>query len=339
MRNFIRLVFVIIFSCFSCQKETPKISTQKKQKIEEATFVVNASYKKGDTRRYGVFPDTIVNNTYLKNINTLIKNSVPVTFSKGSYALNLDLNGLQNVSIFFDNATINGRISIIDVNNTASKNIHLKGNLTVLDKIFIRKSSDIVFENVIVKSDTINALTKNKNRGVSVYAGSKNIRFNTLKIKETGGDKSDFFKYTAAAFQVHGWNNNPDNITIENLTLVNSSRTAAYITGKNHSIKNIDIKGYGSGSSKNMFGLEDAKENTQKIFTGLWINKCNNCTFNSVKVVTKNSKTFALKLGLGKSNEPTIINNLTLDIPYKDELILDSKLTNVLVKKLQLAND
>lgn len=326
---------IIIYSC--SLNEKPKLPVF--QKVNDSSFVVHKNYQKGDTRRYGVFPDSIPTSLQLQNLHTLIHKGFPIIFSKGNYPINIELKGAKNVSILFKNATINGIVSVIEKGDVISENINLKGKVTILDKIFIRKSTNINFEDVTVKSNAHLALTKQQNRGVSIYAGSKNITFKKLAIFDTGATPSNFFKYTAAALQVHGWNNNPENITIQTLTIKNAGRTAAYITGTNHKIKNTEISNYGKGNSKNMFGLEDAKEHQEKIFTGLWINKCNNCTFNKVKISTKNSKEYALKLGLGLSNSPTIIDTLSLDQPYKNELILDDILTNVLVKKIQVLHD
>ena len=41
-----------------------------------------------------------------------------------------------------------------------------------------------------------------------------------------------------------------------------------------------------------------------------------------------------LKLDEGKVDRPTFINELILDLPYKDTLILDDRSTNILVKKI-----
>jgi ketopantoate reductase len=96
----------------------------------------------------------------------------------------------------------------------------------------------------------------------------------------------------------------------------------------------MTIEKYGQGSSELMSGMQDAAKGEEKILSGLWVNRCNNCTLNYVTVLTKGNNGYALKLDEGKSSEPTIINKIILDVDYKDELILDDLLTNVLVKKI-----
>ena len=50
----------------------------------------------------------------------------------------------------------------------------------MLERLFIKGSHNVAFDTLTVKTDTLKCLTGKKNRGVSLYAGAKNIRFQLL---------------------------------------------------------------------------------------------------------------------------------------------------------------
>ncbi len=323
----------MMFICLviSCEKqtetptETPKINLS----IDDKNYVVNNSLPKGDVRRYGVFPNKPVNQNNLGNIIRLAAKGVPITFPKGVYETNLVFNKISNINIVFQDAVFSGGINILNGSHT----FKFDGNVTILDKLFIRKSSNIIFDNVTLMSDTLRNIYHKENRGVSIYVGSKNIEFNTLKITDTGGNSDRFYTYSAAALQIHGWNNNPQNITINTLEITNSARTALYVTGKDHKFKKVTITNFGIGSTKNMFGLEDAKPKEETEFTGLWMNKCDNCEVDSLSIDnTKLGATYSLRLGEGVYHEPSFIYNINFKNKAIGMTIKDDILTNILVK-------
>lgn len=330
MKHLIICISLLLF--FSCNKKkiTSEITTPVKNlKVDDSNFVVNDSFPKGDVRRYGINPDNNISSKNLNNLIVLATKGLPILFPEGRYKTNLVLNNKSNVNFIFKKATICGYVNIIDGSNT----INFEGELTILDKLFIRKSNNIIFNNLTIETDTVNNLNHKKNRGVSIYAQSKKISFNKLIINNTGGLNDDFYRFSAAAFQAHGWNNNPEEIYIKRLTINNADRSALYLTGNNHIIENIKITGFGLGSSEKMAGLEDAKPGAEKKFTGVWINKCDNCTIDSLSINNTIGKgAFSLRLDEGKYHLPSFINNIHFSKTAKELPIKDNELTNILVK-------
>ncbi len=297
--------------------------------VNDLEYRINDSFSKGDSRRYGVFPNQPISTKRMSNILDLAAKGLPITFPKGVYKSNLVFNGVSNVNLIFKEATICGAINIFD----GSNKIKFSGQLTILDKLFIRKSSNIQFDTLLVKTDIVKNIYKKKNRGVSIYAGSKMISFKFLRIDDTGGVSEDHYKHSAAALQVHGWNDNPEYVYIANLEINNSDRTALYITGRGHQIGKGAIHNYGLGDSINMFGLEDAKPGEEKEFTGAWINRCNDCVIDTLAI---SSNVFAgkysLRLDEGVYHTPTFINNVHFKSKAKELPIKTDELTNILVK-------
>ncbi|WP_282042231.1 hypothetical protein [Winogradskyella flava] len=307
--------------------------------INDMLYVKNYNYNKGDVRRYGIYPDTYFSKKEWSHVLALADKGLALTFEKGTYLGNFIFKGVDSINIKFNDVKLAGEFQIIEDSEKPTNNLNFLGNLSVLDKIFIRKSSDIKFQNLLVASDTINNLHKKKNRGLSIYAGSRNIKIDTLIIKDTGGSSDVFYQHSAAAFQVHGYNSNPINIEINYLKIRNAARSAMYLTGYNHHIKKIEIENFGYGSNKNMFGLEDAKPNAQLQFTGAWFNKCNDCTIDTLIIGSNiNKEIYSARFDLGTYSKPCIINNIEF-LDYAKKLqILDDMLTNVLVKNV-LGND
>lgn len=328
-------LYIIIFYLISCKGDNlvePKFENQKNV-FNDSIFVVNNEFNKGDIRRYGIYPNKPIDNTYLKNVLKVATNGIEIYFPEGIYDLNLDIKGLSNINMHFNKSIITGKLYIINKDSIPSKNIKMNGDLTVLDKIFIRKSNNIYFENLLVTSDTSLNINHKKNRGVSIYAGSNNISFNNLIIENTGGDNTDYFKHSAAALQIHGWNNNPNKVIVNYLNIKNAARTALYLTGTNHEFKKVEIKNFGLGKSTNMFGLDDANPTEEKDFSGAWINKCNNCVIDTLEIFNPLQKgRYSLHLDYGKPHQPTFINHIKIDSFASKLHIKSDKLTNILVK-------
>lgn len=337
MRHTIFFVFFVSFVS-SCKNDI-NLNSQKNYsnhiEISDQSYVVDTIYQKGDVRRYGIYPNRSFSNKTWNQVVHLASKGMPITFQKGMYRGNFIFSGLDNITMHFKDATLAGGIQIINNENIGSKNINLLGKLTVLDKVFIKQSQSIKFDNLSIVSDTIHNIYNKKNRGFSIYAGSKNITVDTLKIIDTGGSSDPFYKYSASALQVHGYNNNPEDININYLHIKDVARTALYLTGNNHHIKKIDIDNFGFGSNSNMFGLEDAKPKSQEVFAGAWFNKCNDCTVDTLVINAQpNSKIFSAKFGLGVYSKPCIINNIQFNKRAQQMPIEDDLLTNVLVKRV-----
>jgi len=323
---------LLLFVSLSCKKtkvldemQLPKIDNS----INDSKYVVNKTYKKGDVRRYGVYPNQPIIQKNLSNIIALASEGLPMTYPKGVYKTSLVFNKISHINFIFKEAIFSGGISILD----GSSKLKFDGQLTVLDKLFIRKSNNILFDRLIIKTDTVLNVYHKKNRGVSIYAGSKKVSFNCLKIEDTGGTSEEFYKYTAASLQIHGWNNNPEQVYVNKLEINKSGRTALYITGKGHQIEKVIINNFGLGSAKNMFGLEDASAGEEKEFSGAWINRCNDCVIDTLEIISNTDfGKYSLRLHEGLYHEPTFINNVHFKNKAKELSIDDDELTNILVK-------
>lgn len=326
------LYFVLVlFIAVACKEESiPRfLEPQKNINIVDDNYIVDTLYTIGDARRYGIYPNQKISQSNLKRIIDLSSKGLTVRFPKGYYDTSIMLDSVTNVSFVFDNATIAGAVVI----RNKSNKIRLGGNITILDRLFVKNASHIVFDTLTVKTDTIQSLNKKENRGVSLYAGTKNLSITKLSIYNTGGTEDSFYKYTAAALQIHGWNNNPRNIFIKTLEIINADRTGLYITGSGHKINKAIITNFGLGSSKNMFGLEDAASGEEREFSGAWINRCNNCEIDSLIVNSTLKKgNYSLRLDEGKYHEPTFIYNVRLENNARNLPIKDDELTNILVK-------
>lgn len=325
----IHIVLVCIF--ISC-KQTEQINVLApitNLEVDDSKYIINKKFNKGDVRRYGIYPNKEIVPEFLDNAIHLASKGLPITFIKGVYSTNIKLHKVENITLNFQDAIIAGHVMISD----STSKINITGRLTILDKLFIKESSNIAFNTVIVESDTTKNKYNKKNRGVSIYAGSKHISFNSLKIVDVGGDSDEFYKHSAAALQIHGWNNNPEYIQINSLEINNSARTALYITGANHKIKQTIITNFGIGSVENMFGLEDATPGEEKEFSGFWMNKCNNCEIDSLSINnTANSGVYSLRLDEGLYHNPSFINHINFRNNAKIMPIKDDVLTNILVK-------
>lgn len=323
---FIFYLFTIIISC----NNAASLKIEKSQvTIDDSQISINQNYKIGDLRRYGIFPNKKINQKKLKQVLLLASKGMPIIFPQGYYKTNIILDSISNLDMSFNKVTIAGTINIINNSNK----INFKGHLRILDKLFIRESNNISFDTLLVKTDTILNLHHKKNRGVSIYAGTKNVSFQFLKIHNTGGSSDPFYKYSAAALQIHGWNNNPERVYIDELEIINADRTGLYITGENHKIKKATITNFGLGISEKMYGLEDATPNEEKEFSGAWINRCNNCEIDTLQVISNVKKgKYSLRLDEGKYHQPTFIYNIHIGGKAKNLPIKDNELTNILVK-------
>ena len=327
------ILLVSLSLLLSCKddkaKKLPEATTIE---ISDSEFVKDSTYKKGDVRRYGLLPNKS-NTSVLNNIFTLAEQGLTINFPKGFYPIDLRIDGRKNMSIQFDDAIIGGLFQITEKDSVFSSNLKFTGNVTIYDKLFIRKSNNISFDNVTVSSNEEKNVRQKKNRGVSIYVETKTINFKKLVIENTGGADDTYYQYNAAALQIHGWNNNPEDITIDDLIIENSARTGLYLTGKNHLFKNVKISNFAEDSNKGMAGLDDAEPGTEKEFAAAWINKCNSCLIENLTITKTNNKgRISLKLDKGVSSEPTFINTLSLDEKAKAMKIFDDPLTNILIK-------
>ncbi|MBQ4820086.1 hypothetical protein [Aquimarina sp. MMG016] len=334
----ITIIILILGILGSCRKDKP--ATQEildpitNPDIDDTFLVSDSRYKKGDIRRYGIYPNQKNEPKVVQQVITLAESGLPIFFPKGYYPMSLVIKGQSNIQLHFDDVIIGGGLQIIDFKKKPSTKIAIKGKLTVLDKIFIKRSNNISFDTLVVMTDTLKNINRRSNRGVSIYSGSEILKFEHLEIKDTGGKEDSYYKHTASALQIHGWNHNPKHIYIKNLHIDNADRTALYITGSNHKLERVNIENFGLGTNRNMFQLEDAAPGEEMEFAGVWINRCNNCEFDFVTINDQYKRArYSLKLDEGKYAEPTFIYNLEIKGMAKELSILDDELTNILVKK------
>lgn len=308
--------------------EIPKINT----KVDDSYLNPDRAYEKGDVRRYGLHPGSIKLGR-IDDVLELGEKGVPICFPKGYYPISIVISGRSNLNITFEDVVIGGGLQIINNAEKASSKILLKGKVAVLDKVFIRKSNNISFDTLLVKTDILKNIYNHKNRGVSIYAGTETVNFNYLSISNTGGLTDNHYKNTAAALQIHGWNNNPKNVYIKDLLINNSDRTGYYITGNNHRIEKFELINFGLGSKKNISTLEDASPGEENFFSAIWINRCNNCVFDTISIRNPLMKgDYSIRLDEGVYEMPTFVHNISIKGGAKELPIFADKLTNVLVK-------
>ena len=321
-------------SVILCSCSTPKTKNQKVDKpADDTKWVVDSTFNVGHVGRYGIRPEVNYSQSQVNKLLEINASGVPLFFPEGIYKMSLVIDGSKNHHLTFDNTTIAGWFYVIDKEGKKSSNITLKGSLTVLDKVFFRHADTINIETLRVVSDKENNLRKVDNPGVSIYAGVNNVSFDSLFIKNTIQSTLDHNKFSAAALQVHGWNNNPKNIKIDYLDIKNSGRSGVYLTGHNHEIGRLVIDSFGSTKNTNMAGLQDATPGTEKIYKALWVNKCNNCIVYEVEILQEpRENTQHLAVGIGDTSKPSVIGQLSY-VSANGELLIKERIpSNVIVK-------
>lgn len=339
LKLLISILFLALFfvACKNTKNENPNspLSPTTNIDFKENNYVIHKEHIVGDSRRYGIFPNKKINKTYLYNILTLAENGIPIKFSKGFYNTNLILKGRKNIKLFFDDAEFSGQIQIIDDKNKIQSNsITFKGKLTTYNKFFSRNSSKIKIDTLIIASDTLKNKFKKRSLGCNIYAGTTNLEIKKLIVKDLGSGDS-YYTYSMAALQIHGWNNNPENVVINEAIIEKSDRHGVYITGKNHVINNLIIKDVGLGTTVFNNGLEDAHKNEIHTISSLWINRCDNSFFKNVKIFCNNSNAqYSVNFDEGIPSEPTIIDSLSI-YNCTNQKMFPNKLTNIIVRKFK----
>lgn len=334
------LLVLLIFN--SCEGQVNK-KNNSKLTYNDSLYTLFPQYKIEDCRRYGIFPDSLNNKIHPKTGKSLMsslidfaeKNTITIQFIKGYYGLNLILDSRENIKLHFNNSEFN-LVHITNEGGRPSSNINFGGTLILYDHFGTYHSNTIKVDSIIIKSDIKKNLSKSKSRGCHIYKGTDNIHIKYLKVEDLASGETKY-KNNHAALTLDGLRDNPTNVTIDELYITSSDRHGAYITGRNNTFKKIVINKYAQGSTEFMTGMQDSGQGEEKLLSGLWINRCDNCMFNNIEIITKNSKNgVPLKLDEGNHALPTIIENLVLDVEYKDSLVIDDILTNILVKHLKI---
>lgn len=316
----------------SCRKNGQSNGLVRKV-LNEEKYVVNSEFPIGDVRRYGIVADSLITPKQMEGVLDLAESGIQINFPKGYYRTSLILRGRTNISIFFHDASFSGQIQIMDgLNSLPSQKISLKGKVTTYNKFFTKFSKGITIDTLIIASDTEKNDSNKRPLGCNIYAGTKNLSINKLIIEDLGSGE-EYYKFSLAALQIHGWNNNPENVNIREVLIERSDKHGAYITGSNHNFGKITIKKVGLGTVKINNGLEDADASEIDIVASLWINKCQSSYFRDVIIDCKDSKAkVTVNFDEGSSNKTTILDFLTIKHNLYNIPMIPNDLTNVVVR-------
>lgn len=327
------IIIALMTAFFSCKtdKKTDNIDKEavKEAVFDDSKYVLDASFEIGDARRYGVTAAAAAKShpTLGKNRMTAVldlaeESGLEISFPSGYYKMDLTIKGRENVKLNFKDAEFGGMIQIFEHDSIQSKGIVLKGDFATYAGLFIRKSSGINIDNLVIKSDVEKNIYGMRSKGCHIYAGSSNITINSLEVQDLGSG-SEKYKYTHAAIAIDGWNNNPTDITINKAHIKSTDRHGVYITGTDNYIKELTIDKFGVGTSKFMDGMQDADnaKGEHKEFTALWINKCYDCSFDKITINEKDSKgKYTAFFDAGDKKRPTLIDEIVIlnDTPSID---------------------
>ena len=325
------ILLIVVLSFHSCHEKRDEKKSY--MVINENDYIINKEYAQGDVRRYGVFPDKAVNSDYLESILYLAQSGIKMKFPKGYYDVNLFIKGKKNIELYFNDSEFSGQIQIVqDKKDQQSQNISLNGKLTSFSKFFTRNSNHISIDTLILASDPAKNKFGKRNLGCNIYSGTQFLTIKKLLIKDLGSG-SDYFNYSAAALQVHGWNNNPKSVQIDEAIIEASDRHGVYITGSDHFIKNLIVKKVGLGNMLFNKGLEDADVDEIYNIKAVWINKCKNSKFNKIIIDCIDTEAdYTICFDEGSFSEPTIIDSLNITNNLKAIKMLPNDNTNVIVR-------
>jgi hypothetical protein len=322
------LIIVIIVSCGKDKKETKPTTTKTEEKaFNDNDYVLNADYKVGDVRRYGIFPDSIhatghpfTKKSRLETVLDLAENhGIEMSFPKGYYKTALVFKGRQNINLHFDAAEFGGMIQFLEKDSTQTKNIKLTGSVITYGGLFSRNTNKVAINKLTIKSDAIKSIYKIRSKGCHIYAKSQDITINNLIVEDLGSG-SDKFKHIHGAVIING--TNTENVKIKKIHIKSSDRHGLYISGKDHLIGDVVVDKFGMGSSKGMSGLAHTTNGEEKEFKALWVNKCYDSFIENITINEKDSKgKYTAHFDSGNKNKPFTIgkfkvinNNLKIEI-------------------------
>ena len=296
-----KIFIVIAIGFYSCKNEKnsnlQNDSTKTKEVFNDSSYVLNPSFPVGDARRYGVTAETARTGhpfTGKNRMTTVLdlaeEHGIEMSFPSGYYGMDLTLDSRKNMVLSFDRS----EFSLIHITQPKDslpipENLVLKGTVIAYDRLGITEAKNISIDTVLLKTDITKNLRNMRGRGCHIYHGSKDIKIKYLQVDDLGSDPVKD-KYTHAALAMDGWKNNPVNIQIEKIHIKSTDRHGIYITGLDHLIGDVIIDKFGTGSSKGMDGMQDAKSGEEKEFKALWINKCYNSFIENITINEKGSK-------------------------------------------------
>jgi len=334
MKNKSIIVFAILaLSFFSCheKRDEKKLFLD----INERDYIINKEYPQGDVRRYGVFPDIAVNPDYLESVLYLAQSGIKMNFPKGYYDVNLFIKGKKNIELYFNDSKFSGQIQIVqNKKNQQSQHVSLNGKLTSYSKFFTRNSNHISIDTLILASDSTKNKFGERNLGCNIYSGTQFLSIKKLLIEDLGSG-SNHFDFSLAALQIHGWQNNPKGVHIEEAVIEASDRHGAYISGNDHLINNLIVKKVGQGTILNNKGLEDADIEEIYSIKAVWLNKCKNSKFNKILIDCLNTEAdYTICFDEGYFNEPTIVDSLNIINNRNSLQMLPNDNTNIIVRHI-----
>ncbi len=340
---FLLVMSVLTMSCGDKKKENTKEATTETEvkKFDDSDYVLEDSYKVGDVRRYGIFPDSsftakhpFTKEPKFKTVLDLAEeHGIELYFPEGYYGRGLYLDARQNIKIRFNNAAFNLiHITKDKKKGIAPKNIVLKGKIISYDRLGMTHAENISIDTVYIKSD----LKKNerRSRGCHIYAGCKNIDIKYLEVEDFGsGDVT--YQYNHAALAIDGWQNNPENVQIDKVYIKSTDRHGIYLTGRDHLIGEVVIDKFGVGNSKEMAPMQDAnnKKGENKEFKALWINKCYDSFIESITINEKGSKgKYTAHFDYGNKDQPVTIGVFKVINDNPNISILEEEKSGVVVE-------
>ncbi|AUS05218.1 hypothetical protein [Pseudotamlana carrageenivorans] len=261
MKKIIQTLCLSLFILFVGAQNNAYVSeTNSSNKIKEIDILVNDKYEVGDSRRYGVFPDSINNRINPRTGKSLLTSildfaeahNITLNFPKGYYGLNLILDSRKNISCYFNQAEFN-LVHITNDKGAKSSNINFKGTLILYDRFDTYNSHNIKADSIIIRTDTVKHLSKLRSRGCHIYKGTESLHIKYLRVEDLGSG-TKYYQNNHAALALDGLRENPKNITIDEVYIESSDRHGAYITGSNNVFKKITINSYGQGTTQFMTG-------------------------------------------------------------------------------------
>ncbi|WP_141402457.1 hypothetical protein [Sediminicola luteus] len=310
----------------------------------EKNYVLYSVYEKGDSRRYGVFPDKQADGSPhpfsgKSKIQTLLdiseRGKIEIRFTEGYYPFDLTLIKRRNVRLIFENATFK-TLYLTNENEEILNQIKLEGTLKLVDRLGAYNINGVEMDSIIVYSDTTNVLLNYRNRGCKFYKKTNNVKIKYLKISDVGSG-SKLFENTYAALMIDGMGDNPKNISIQEVVISNVDRNGMYVSGNNHSFGIVNISSFGKGSKEHLNKIQETVGNEYLTFCGIWINRCEDTYFRRVNILADDSLEWPvfMKLDEGPVYKPVVIDYLEMNRIYEDTLIYDKKTTNVLIKRVK----
>lgn len=338
---------IIFLSFYSCKGKIEKDKNQQNyenQLFDDSDYVLNSDFPIGDVRRYGIFPDStylsihpFTKESKLKTVLDLAeKENIELFFPKGYYKSALILDSRIGLKMSFDQA----EFDIIHITENSElkikpSDIELRGQIITYDRLGITEAQNISIDSVIIKSDEQKNIRGLRSRGCHIYHGCKDIKIKFLEIDDFGsGDKK--YQHNHAALSIDGWNNNPENVQIDEVHIKSTDRHGVYITGNNHLLGEVIIEKFGIGSSEHMSPMQDAVKGEEIEFKALWVNKCYDSSIERVVINEKDSKAkYTAHFDYGDKTRPFTIGVLDIINDNPNTNILEDNNNGVLIENQQ----